>query len=154
MTWPDQPTLDPVRRLRALAGGIRGASVTERVLDAPFDKVWAVMGDLDGRFREFQPDMRRFRVIQSAGADVRAHARSRFGMRAHFEGELRPGWCWLQSRFVLIGMAASPEPGGSTRVALTGGVRWPGRGSVLRLGARREASRSLSRLAEILDEVR
>jgi hypothetical protein len=54
----------------------------------------------------------------------------------------------LQSRFLLIGMAATSEPGGGTRVALTGGLRIPGQAALLPLGVRREARRALDRLAE------
>jgi hypothetical protein len=67
-------------------------------------------------------------------------------MRARFDGVLRPGWCWLQSRFLLIGMAAVAEPGGGTRVALTGGVRFPSRAALVPIGVRREAERALDRL--------
>jgi hypothetical protein len=52
--------------------------------------------------------------------------------------ESRSYWMYLgflqrgntdRDRFLLIGMAAAPEPGERTRVALTGGVRVPGRES-------------------------
>jgi hypothetical protein len=133
--------------MRVLAAGIRGAHVTERVFAAPLDRVWAVLADLEGSFGDVQPDMRHVRVVEVHGDRLAAVARSRFGMRARFDGVLRPGWCWLQSRFLLIGMAASSEPGGGTRVALTGGVRIPGRAALVPLGVRREARRSLDRLA-------
>lgn len=145
--WPDEPTLDPVRRLRVMAAGISGAHVTEEVLDAPYEEVWALLADLDGAFRELQPDMRGFRVTCLEGDRLEATARSRFGFRARFDGVIRPGWCWLQSRFLLVGMAAHPEPAGGTRVALVGGVRVPGRAAIIPLGARREARRTLTVLA-------
>jgi hypothetical protein len=146
-TWP-RADLDPVRRLRALAAGIRGAHVTERVVPAPFDAVWGILADLEGGFGTVQPDMRQVRVTRRDGDRLEAVARSRFGMRARFDGVLRPGWCWLQSRFLLIGMAANAEPGGGTRVAFTGGLRVPGRAALVPVGVRREARRSLDRLAE------
>jgi len=34
-------------------------------------------------------------------------------------------WCWMQSRFLLCGMAAAPDPGG-TRFGFLGGIRAPG----------------------------
>lgn len=144
-TWP-VTELDPVRRLRALAAGVRGAHVTERVLPAPVADVWGLLADLEGTFGQVQPDMRNVRVVDRDGDRVRAVARSRYGMRARLDGVLRPGWCWLQSRFLLIGMAASPEPGGGTRVAMTGGVRVPGRAILVPVGVRREARRALDRL--------
>ncbi|WP_431678774.1 hypothetical protein [Kitasatospora sp. KL5] len=146
----DDPTapLDPVRRLHVMAAGIHGAHVTEGVVDAPFDRVWAVMADLEGEFGRFQPDMRSLRVTRRDGERVAALARSRYGMRARFDGVLRPGWCWLQSRFLIVGMAAVADGAGATRVALTGGVRVPGRAALVPLGTRREPRLALARLRQ------
>lgn len=105
------------------------------------------MSDLEGEFGRFQPDMRTVRVLRLDGDRVEALARSTYGLRAHFHGVLRPGWCWLQSRFLIIGMAATPEPGGGTRVALTGGLRVPGRAAIVPLGAERELRTAMARLA-------
>ncbi|MCZ0978609.1 hypothetical protein O1L60_03540 [Streptomyces diastatochromogenes] len=143
----DEAMVDDVRRLRVMGAAVRGARIVERVLPAPLETVWAVMGDLEGGFGQFQPDMRSVRVLRRDGDRVEALARSRYGLRAHLHGVLRPGWCWLQSRFLVIGMAAVDE-GGSTRVALTGGVRVPGRTALVPFGARRELERAMARLAE------
>jgi hypothetical protein len=143
--WP-RAELDAVRRLRVLAAPIRGATVTERVVDGSVERVWALLSDLEGSFCDIQPDMRKVRVLHRDGDRLVALANSRYGMRARFDGVLRPGWCWLQSRFLLIGMAAAAEPGGGTRVALTGGVRVPGRAALVPIGVRREAERALDRL--------
>ena len=143
--WP-RAELDPVRRLRVLAAPIRGARVSERVVDDAVERVWALLSDLEGTFCDIQPDMRRVRVLHRDGDRLIALAHSRYGMRARFDGVLRPGWCWLQSRFLLIGMAAATEPGGGTRVALTGGVRVPSRAALVPIGVRREAERALDRL--------
>lgn len=78
--------LDEVNRLRIMAAGVRGARVAERVIPAPLDAVWAVMGDLEGEFGRFQPDMRSIRVLRVAGDRVEALARSKYGFRAHFRG--------------------------------------------------------------------
>lgn len=121
--------------------------MVEAVLPAPLEAVWAVMSDLEGEFGRFQPDMRTVRVLRVSGDRVEALARSKYGLRAHFHGVLRPGWCWLQSRFLIIGMAAAPTPEGGTRVALTGGVRVPGRAAIVPLGAERELRVALTRLA-------
>jgi hypothetical protein len=146
MTHP----LDPVRRLRVMAAAVPGARLVERVLPAPLEAVWAVMGDLEGGFGEFQPDMREVRVVRVDGDRVEALARSHHGFRARLRGHVRPGWCWLQSRFLIIGMAAAAEPGGGTRIALTGGVRVPGRAAIVPLGARRELERAAARLEALL----
>ncbi|MER6389816.1 hypothetical protein ACFXEL_35360 [Streptomyces sp. NPDC059382] len=146
-------TVDEVGRLRIMVAGVPGARIVERVLPAEPAAVWAVMGDLEGEFRRFQPDMRGLRVLRVTGDRVEALARSRYGFRAHLRGVVRPGWCWLQSRFLIIGMAASPEPGGGTRVALTGGVRVPGRAAIVPLGAAPELARAMARLAARVEGV-
>ena len=61
---------------------------------------------------------------------------------------LRPGWCVMQSRFLIGGMAAAPE-GDATRFAFLGGLRLPGMrrlDPVLRPAASRLALRPISRL--------
>ena len=148
-TWPTAP-LDPVRRLMIMADAVRGARTVTRVVDAPFDEVWTRLSDLEGDFGRIQPDMRHVRVQLRTGEHVEALARSRFGMRARLRGVLRPGWCWMQSRFLIIGMAAVQQPDGRTLVALTGGVRVPGRAAVIPLGAARESRRSLDKLEQLL----
>ncbi|WP_367826599.1 hypothetical protein [Streptomyces sp. LMG1-1-1.1] len=152
MTADDAPdiVIDDVRRLRVLAAALRGAHVAERVLPAEFPRVWSVMGDLEGAFGRFQPDMRSVRVLRTDGDRIEALARSRYGPRAHFHGVLRPGWCWLQSRFLVIGMAAAAEDHDRTRVALTGGVRVPGRAALVPFGARRELEEAMTRLGGLV----
>ncbi len=139
--------MDPVARLRIMAAGVPGARIVEATLPAPVEAVWAVMSDLEGEFGRFQPDMRSVRVLRVTGDRVEALARSKYGLRAHFHGVLRPGWCWLQSRFLIIGMAATPTPDGGTRAALTGGVRVPGRAAIVPVGAERELREAMTRLA-------
>lgn len=146
--WPTTD-LDPVRRLRVLAAGVRGAHVTEAHVEAPFPQVWALLGDLEGSFGQVVPDMERLRIVRRQGERIEALARSRYGMRARLRGVQRPGWCWLQSRFLLIGVAAAAE-GTGTRVAFTGGVRLPTRAALIPLGVRREGERSVQRLTALL----
>ncbi len=146
--WPTTD-LDPVRRLHALAAGIRGAHVTHAHVDASFERVWSLLGDLEGGFGQVVTDMERLRVVRRHGEHIEALARSRYGMRARLRGVQRPGWCWLQSRFLLIGVAATPE-GPGTRVAFTGGVRVPSCAALIPLGVRREGSRSVENLTTLL----
>ncbi|WP_207946533.1 hypothetical protein [Actinomadura sp. 7K507] len=129
-----------------MAAGVPGAAVSERVVNAPLDQVWEILTDFENGFTTVQPDMHRVRVLTRAGDRVELHARGRLGQRAHLRGIVRPGWCWLQSRFLIIGMAAAAQPDGRTRVALTGGVRVPTMAAVVPVGVRRESRRSLERL--------
>ncbi|NUP03714.1 MAG: hypothetical protein HOW59_37905 [Nonomuraea sp.] len=146
MNWP-VADLDPVRRLRVLAAAVPGAVVAERIIRAPFEQVWEVAGDLEREFGTFEPDMRRLRIVaDDGGGRLVAEARSRYGMRARFDVDLRPGWCWMQSRLLLVGLAATAVPEG-TLVAQTGGVRVPGRSALVPLGVRAAGEKALARLA-------
>ncbi|MFI8826069.1 hypothetical protein [Streptomyces sp. NPDC053431] len=148
-----ETALDEVARLRVMVAAVRGAPLVEGVIPVPLDEVWAVMSDLEGEFGRFQPDMRRVRVLRVEGDRVEALARSRYGLRARLQGVLRPGWCWLQSRFLVIGMAAVAVPEG-TLVALTGGVRVPGRAALVPFGARAELTEALRRLEGLVAAAR
>ncbi|MEU7742284.1 hypothetical protein [Nonomuraea sp. NPDC049158] len=92
MYWP-VADLDPVRRLRVLAAGVPGARVAERILPDPFELVWEVASDLEREFGTFEPDMRHLRIVaDDGGGRLVAEARSKYGMRARFDVDLRPGW--------------------------------------------------------------
>ncbi|WP_109506568.1 hypothetical protein [Nocardioides speluncae] len=147
--WPTAE-VDPVRRLRALAGAVSGAAVTERVYDAPLDVVWGVLVDFEGSFADLQADLTEVRVLDRTGDRVEVAAKGRLGQRARLRGVARDGFCWLQSRFLIMAMAATEEGDGRTRVALTGGVRVPGRAAIVPVGVRRESRRTLDRLGEML----
>lgn len=149
MTWP-VPQLDTVARFRALAAGVRGAAVTERVLDNPFEDVWTLLTDFEHGFGLVEPDMRDVRVVRADAQRVELLARSRFGFRAHLHAVLRPGLFWAQSRFLIIGFAAAPVPTGGTRVALTGGLRVPRRAALVPFGVRRAGQASAARLEHAL----
>ncbi|MEU3721658.1 hypothetical protein [Streptomyces sp. NPDC031705] len=134
--------IDTVARLHVMAAAVRGARVAERVVAAPFEEVWPVMAALD-----FLPDFERIRVVRCDGERIEALARGRYGFRAHLRGFRRPGWCWLQSRFLIAGLAAAPALDGSgTRIALTGGVRIPARAAVVPFGTLRELEAAARRL--------
>lgn len=148
-TWPTAE-VDPVRRLRALAAAVSGAAVTERVYDAPLDLVWGILVDFEGSFADLQADMTEVRVLTRSGDRVAVSAKGRLGQRAHLRGVARDGFCWMQSRFLIVAMAATAEGEGRTRVALTGGVRVPGRAAIVPVGVRRESRRTLDRLEQLV----
>jgi hypothetical protein len=70
-------------------------------------------------------DFRSFTITPGTEEHLVMHARGYLGQRARFDVVLRPGWCWMQSRFLLCGMAAAPDPAG-TRSGFLGGLRVPG----------------------------
>ena len=148
MNWPNVELTD-VERFRALAAGVPGAAVTERVLAAPVERVKELLTDLDA-FATIQADLVSATLLERNGDRVVVLARGRRGQRARLEGQLRPGWCWLQSRFVIIGMAVAAEPGGGTRVALTGGIRVPGRAAIVPVRVRQESIKTMARLERLV----
>jgi hypothetical protein len=146
--WP-QAELTDVERFRALAAGVPGAAVTERVFDAPVERVKELLTDLNA-FVTIQADLVSATLVERRGDLVVVLARGRRGQRARLEGQLRPGWCWLQSRFLIIGMAVAAEPGGGTRVALTGGIRVPGRAAIVPIRVRQESTKTMDRLDRLI----
>jgi hypothetical protein len=117
--------LDPVRRMRVLAAAIPGVAYAERLIPAPFSAVWDAASDLEHQLPRMITDLRSFEITSARGERMTARARGRLGQRASFDVVLRPGWCLMQSRFLIGGMAAAPE-GESTRFAFLGGLRLPG----------------------------
>ncbi|WP_242910762.1 hypothetical protein [Actinomadura terrae] len=124
MTWPNDDLDDP-RRLRAIAAAFPGAMLEEAVLPSAFDDVWAVLGDPERGFPGLVPDVRSLRITERDGERMRATVHGRSGLRARFDMVLRPGWCLMQSRFLVFGMGVVAE-GEGTRFAYMAALRVPG----------------------------
>jgi hypothetical protein len=122
--WP-VAELNPVRRMRVLAAATPGVAYAEKLISAPFNTVWEAASDLEHELPRMVTDLRSFEITSARGERLTASARGRLGQRARFDVVLRPGWCVMQSRFLIGGMAAAPEVGG-TRFAFLGGLRLPG----------------------------
>lgn len=126
---------DPVARLRVMAAGLGAAMYAERRIDLPYEQVWAVAADLAGELPHLVPLLREFRVPGGDGDRKNALAVGPLGVREGFEVRLAPGWCLMQSRLVVGGMAAAPEHGG-TRFAVLGATRPAALRAVQRVYAR------------------
>jgi hypothetical protein len=145
--WP-VANLDPVRRMRVLAATTPGVAYAEKFIPAPFDAVWAAASDLEHELPRMVTDLRSFEITSARGERLTARARGRLGQRAQFDVVLRPGWCVMQSRFIIGGMAAVPD-GQATRFAFLGAFRLPGMrllDAVLRPAGQRLALRPINRL--------
>lgn len=142
--WPTGD-IDALQRLRVLTVAVRAPMYVEEVLEAPFDRVWSVAGDLEAELPQLVSTMRSFTVLDRTGAEeFRARAVSTLGHHADFDVVLQPGWCLMQSRYVIGGMAAVPD-GGHTRFAVLGASRLV-RGRLLAPAGRTLGRRMISRL--------
>ena len=119
--WPSGE-LDPIRRVRVLEAALPGAAVAERVLDAPYDAVWAVATDFEGGIPAFEPFVGGARIESRDGERLAVRVRSPVGFWQRNHVILRPGWCWMESRFFVVAMVARPE-GERTRFAHLEGSR-------------------------------
>jgi len=145
--WP-VAELDAVRRMRVIAAATPGVAYAEKLIPAPFSAVWDAASDLEHELPRMVTDLRSFEITSTRGERMTARARGRLGQHARFDVVLRPGWCMMQSRFLIGGMAAVPEAGG-TRFAFLGGLRLPGMrllDPVLRPAAQPLALRPIRRL--------
>jgi hypothetical protein len=113
---------DPVDRLRVLAAGLRAPLYAERRIGLPFEQVWTVIADLEGELPHLISFVRQFRVPPGDSERKTAQAVDVLGFRGPFDVRLSPGWCLMQSRLVTMGMAATPD-GGGTRLAVCGSMR-------------------------------
>ena len=126
MTWP-VADLDPVRRLRVLAAALPGTGLVERVVDAPFDRVWALIEDMESTVPGFDPLVGSLRILSRDGEHLVVRARTPVvPVPTRFDVDLRPGWCLMTSRLYLVGMAAAPLDDGRTQYAQMEGPpqRW------------------------------
>ena len=141
--------LDRIARLRVLAAGLPGTVVVETVLDAPFDRAWAWLSDLERSVPAFDRDVADLRVVRRRPASddgtgsgtraerLRIHTRSTGRMLwvpGVLDVDLAPGWCWMASRpqIYIVGMAAAPD-GDRTRFAHLEGFGFRAQGPVRRL---------------------
>jgi hypothetical protein len=91
----------------------------------PLEQVWGVAADLEHELPHLVRDVRSFEYLPGVPADdgVRhAVVRGSWHKRTEFSVVLRPGWCLMQSRFLVGGMAAVAEDGG-TCLAFYGALR-------------------------------
>lgn len=117
-----QAELDPVRRMRVMAAGLGAAMYAEDHIEAPFAEVWSVVSDLGNEMPHLVPTIKEFTTASDSGDRTTAWAYGPLGHRARFDVLLQPGWCLMQSTYVIGGMAAVAE-GSGTRFAVLGSVR-------------------------------
>jgi hypothetical protein len=152
--WP-VAELDPIRRLRVMAASLPAVAHAETIVPAPLEQVWAAAADLEASMPILVRDFRTVRVTELEAGRLRMDARGKLGQRARFDVVLQPGWCWMQSRLWVGGIAAVEQPGPSpsTRIGFLGGLRIPG--AELAMRALRSTGQELARqaLTRLADQI-
>jgi hypothetical protein len=125
--WP-RVEIDPVTRLRALAAALPHTMLRERIIEAPFEDVWGVAGDMERGVPQMENGIERVEILEREGDRLKVRTHGGFGVTMDLDAELRPGWCVMRSPRFDIGMAAVPVDGGRrTLFAHYEGVRGVGR---------------------------
>ena len=124
--WP-HVELDPVTRLRALAASLPWVSFDECVIEAPFERVWWYIQEMERGVPQFEGNVRRIEILAREGERLELVSTGPLGLRQRIRAVLRPGWCVMRSRHGEIGMAATPVGPGATRFAHFEGSRTLGR---------------------------
>jgi hypothetical protein len=130
MNWPTA-TLDPIRRLRVLAGSVPGATLVEQTLDAPLDDVWAVATGFETYLHRFEGGIRSARVLAARGPEddraIDLRIQTIVGLPMRMDVIVRPGYCWMEARprIYVVGLAAIAD-GQRTRFAHVEGLPVPG----------------------------
>lgn len=151
MTWPTAE-LDPVRQLRVLAEALPAAGLVEAEIDVPYDVVWSFVSDLERSVPRFDPMVRSVQRVETddPARGLRIVATSPvLPITTTFDVDLRDGFCWMQSRHYVVGMAAVPTAAG-THYAQVEGLLVPGRLRVVRPLLRAVVSRDVRNLTRIL----
>jgi hypothetical protein len=128
--WPSA-RIDDVARLRAIAAARPHFAYCERTIDAPFDVVWSVLGDLECGVPQFDRYVRWIRITERDGERLKLESNAPLplplGVTMRFDAIYRPGWCVMRSWEAEVGMAAARIDANRTRVAHFEGSRFLGR---------------------------
>ena len=137
--WPSA-RLDEVARLRAIAAAGAHLAYCERTIEAPFEVVWSIFGDL-----EHGVPARSIRITDRAGERMKFEYKSPILGALRFDAIYRPGWCVMRSWAAEVGLAATPVDAARTRVAHFEG--WPLLGTLSRWWVSRTIEAELETLA-------
>jgi hypothetical protein len=148
-SWP-RVEIDPVAQLRALSAALPHTVLGERVIDAPFDRVWSLVGDMEHGVPRYEEGIERVEIIARHGEQLELITHGRFGVHLSLDAVLRDGWCVMHSRLADIGMAAAPAADGSrTHFAHYEGSRLLGR--IAHGFFRRKIDGDLDRIAALVE---
>ena len=125
--WP-RVELDAVSRLRALSTALPHTILRECIIDARFDDVWAIAGDMERGVPLMEQGIRTVEILSHEEDRLRLRTHNVMGVELELDAILRPGWCVMRSPGFDVGMAAVPVEGGRrTLFAHYEGIRGLGR---------------------------
>jgi len=105
--WP-RVEIDAVSRLRALSAALPHTLLRERIIEASFEDVWAIAGDMEHGVPLMEVGIRSIEILQRDGERLRVRTHSSIGASVDLDAIVRPGWCVMRSPQMDIGMAAIP----------------------------------------------
>jgi hypothetical protein len=117
--WPIAE-LGNVQRLQILSAVIPNAAMAEAVVEAPFDRAWRQLSDLEHSVPVFDGLVSRLQVVRRDGDDLKVRAWTG-PIPVPFDVLLQPtGWCLMTAagRAYVVGMCADPLGPERTRVAI------------------------------------
>jgi hypothetical protein len=99
---------DPITRLQALAAALPGSVTARRIVESPFDKVWAVLSDLERSVPIYEAQVERLRIVGRGSDHLDLEVELVDGRRQETQARLTEGWCLMQSAETVVAMAARP----------------------------------------------
>jgi hypothetical protein len=102
-------------------------SFDEAVIEAPFERVWSYIADMERGVPQFERNVRRIEILRREGERLELRSFAPGGFPMQLEAVLRPGWCVMRGALGEIGMAAAPVGANATRFAHFEGSRRLGR---------------------------
>jgi len=150
--WP-AATLDGVSRVRLLARVLPNVHVAERVIDAPFARVWDFLRDIETSVPMFDEDVLEIVIVgRPSPTQLDMRVRARFSPSVPFRCEMGEGHIVMTAPRGLyaVGLGARPRADGTTEYVQFEGV--PNRaGGVGRAWIGRHVERDADALKRIME---
>jgi hypothetical protein len=122
--WPDLVPMSPVRRLMALAAALDGVAIERRVVDAHRDQLWGFIENLDQSIPTFDPLVRAIHIVEQDDHGHPTRVTASPG-RITFDVRWADGWCLMQSKWYVVGMAVEALDDRRSLYAHMEGIRPP-----------------------------
>ncbi len=122
--WP-VATLDGVSRIRLLARVLPNVHVAERVIDAPFGRVWEFLHDIETSVPMFDENVLEVAIVRRRSAtQLDMRVRARFSPAVPFRCEMGEGHIVMNAPggLYVVGIGVRPRTDGTTEYVQFEGV--------------------------------